>query len=207
MIRSVQWRVVLAAMVLGGTLAACTGLAPPAADEISIYVFDVRPAMDGLPPQPGAVLAVGPPRAWPGFDTPRMAYVRQPHELEYFTKSRWADAPARMLAPLLVRALGQSGAFGAVVHNPGAVAGTLRLDTELVRLQQEFQSPQSRVRVTLRAQLIDMQERRVIGAREFEEVEMAAAENAYAGVAALNRALERLLPRLAEFCASAAASR
>jgi cholesterol transport system auxiliary component len=205
--RSIQWRVVLVAIALGGTLAACTGLAPPAVDEISIYVLDARPAIGGLPLQPGVILAVGTPRAWPGFDSPRMAYVKQPHELEYFTKSRWADAPARMLAPVLVRALEQGGSFGAVVHNPGAVAGTLRLDTELVRLQHEFQAPQSRVRVTLRAQLVDMQERRIIGAREFEEVEEAAAENAYAGVAALNRALERLLARLAEFCASAVASR
>ena len=94
-----------------------------------------------------------------------------------------------------------------MVQNPGAVAGTLRLDTELVRLQQEFETQPNRVRVTLRAQLIDMGGRRVIGTREFEEVEVAAADNAYAGVAALNRALARMLPRLAEFCASAVASR
>jgi cholesterol transport system auxiliary component len=203
MIGSMQRRVVLAAILFGGTLAACTGLTPPAVDEISLYVLDARPAMTRLPSRPGAILAVGTPRAWPGFDTARMAYVKQPYELEYFTKSRWADAPARMLTPLLVRAFEQSGAFGAVVHNPGAVAGTLRLDTELVRLQQEFGTQPSRVRVTLRAQLVDMEARRVIGAREFEEVEAAATDNAYAGVAALNRALERLLPRLAEFCASA----
>jgi cholesterol transport system auxiliary component len=207
MSRSTQWQVVLAATVMGGTLAACTALTPPAVDEISIYVLDARPAMGALPPRPREILAVGMPRAWPGFNTFRMAYVKHPHELEYFTKSRWADAPARMLAPVLVRAFEQSGAFGAVVQNPGAVAGTLRLDTELVRLQQEFQEQQSRVRVTLRAQLFDLQDRRIIGAREFEEVEVAAADNAYAGVVALNLALERLLLRLAEFCAIAVAGR
>lgn len=197
------WRVVLAALVLGAALVACTGLAPPAADEASIYVLDAQPVITALPSRPRAILAVNMPRAWPGFDTSGMAYVKQPHELEYFAKSRWADPPARMLAPLVVRALEQSGAFGAVVRNPGAVAATLRLDTELVRLQQEFATQPSRVRVTLRAQLIDLEVRRVIGAREFEEVEMAAGDNAYAGVAALNRALGRMLPRLAEFCASA----
>jgi cholesterol transport system auxiliary component len=51
--------------------------------------------------------------------------------------------------------------------------------------------------------LVDLNDRRVIAGREFEEVEAAAADNAYAGVAAANRALERLLGRLAEFCADA----
>ncbi len=192
---------------LRAMLSACTGLGSPPTEEASTYLLDARPAMSRASSQARAILAVSAPRAWPGFDTPRMAYVKQPHELEYFTKSRWADAPARMLEPLLVRALDQSGAFGAVVYSPGAVTGTLRLDTELVRMQQEFQVNPSRVRVTLRAQLVDMQEGRVIAAREFEEVEAAVADNASAGVAALNRALERMLPRLAEFCTSAAMKR
>jgi cholesterol transport system auxiliary component len=188
-------------LVAGGMLAACAGIAPPAVDEVSTYVLDARPVVGRLPAWPDTILSVGTPRAWPGFDTPRMAYVKQPHALEYFVKSRWADAPARMLAPLLARALEQSGAFGAVILAPGAVAGTLRLDTELVRLQQEFVESPSRVRVTLRVQLVDIRERRVIGAREFEEIEGVAADNAYAGVVAMNRALERVLPRIAEFCA------
>ena len=207
MSRCLRWRVLLAPMALGLVLAGCAGLAPPAVDDTSIYVIDAHPAMRTGLAQSGATLVVSPPRAWPGFETARMVYVKQPYGLEYFARSRWADAPARMLAPLLARALEQSGAFAAVVRNPGAVAGALHLDTELVRMQQEFEGERSRVRVTLRAQLIDTRERRVIGALEFDEVEAAAAGNAYAGVAALNRALERMLPRLAEFCAGAAAGR
>ena len=207
MSRCLLWRALLAPMALGLALAGCAGLAPPAVDDTSIYVIDAHPTMRTGLAQSGATLVVSPPRAWPGFETARMVYVKQPHGLEYFAKSRWADAPARMLAPLLARALEQSGAFAAVVRNPGAVTGALHLDTELVRMQQEFDGERSRVRVTLRAQLIDTRERRVIGTLEFDEVEAVAAGNAYAGVVALNRALERMLPRLAEFCAAAAAGR
>jgi cholesterol transport system auxiliary component len=201
MSRNAQLRPAFAMLVAVGMLAACAGIAPPAVDEVSTYVLDARPVVGRLPARPDTIISVGTPHAWPGFDTPRMAYVKQPHELEYFVKSRWVDAPARMLAPLLARTLEQSGAFGAVMRAPGAVAGTVRLDTELVRLQQEFVESQSRVRVTLRVQLVDVRERRVIGAREFEEIEEVAADNAYAGVVAMNRALERVLPRIAEFCA------
>lgn len=207
MSRTSFWRRLLVPAVLGATLAACGGIAPKPAEEADVFLLDARPVVARAPSRSGAVLAVAMPRAWPGFETPRMAYVRQPHELQYFTKSRWADAPARMLSPLLVQALEQGDAFSAVVHNPGAVAGTLRLETELVRMQQEFQTEPGRVRLTLRAQLVDVRERRVIATREFEEVEVTAAGNAYAGVTALNRALDRMLPRLAEFCASAVPAR
>lgn len=200
-------RAVAATAVLAGALAACTGLAPPAADDVSVYVLDARPAVETRAGPTGAVLAIAVPRAWPGFDTPRMAYVKQPHELEYFAKSRWADTPARMLAPLLARALEQSGAFAAIVQNPSALPATQRLDTELVRLQQEFGGGPSRVRITLRARIVDMAERKIVAAREFEEDETAASEDARAGVAALNRALARLASRLVEFCAGAAPSR
>lgn len=206
MSRTSLWRGLPLAAILGAMLAACSGIAPPP-QETDIYLLDVRPAVGKAPSRSTAVLAVGMPRAWPGFETSRMAYVRQPHELQYFARSRWADTPARMLSPLLVQALEQGGAFGAVVHNPGPVTGTLRLDTELVRMQQEFGAEPGRVRLTLRAQLVDVRERRVIATREFEEVEVADAGNAYAGVSALNRALGRLLHSLAEFCAGASAGR
>ena len=200
-------RVLPAAIAMLAVLAGCAGLTPPETDEVSVYVLDARPVISPQLPRHNVVLAVGVPRARPGFDTPRMAYVKQPYEIEYFTKSRWADAPARMLGPLVAHALEQGGGFRAVVHNPGVVAGDVRLDIEIERLQHEFIGEPSRARVMLRAQLIDIGERRVIAARELEETEPAAADNAYAGVTAMNRALERLLARLAEFCASAFASR
>jgi len=82
---------------------------------------------------------------------------------------------------------------------PARFSADLRLDTELVRLQHEFTDKPSRVRLTVRAQLVDLKKQRVIALREIEEVEPAAADNAYAGVAAANRALQRALVRLVEF--------
>ena len=73
-----------------------------------------------------------------------------------------------MLGPLLVAAIEQTGAFSAVVLTPGAAGGDLRLDTEIVRLQHEFQTSPSRVRFTLRAYLVDDKTRRVLAWRQFE---------------------------------------
>ena len=205
--RCMHWRVPIAAFALSAMFASCAGLKPPEAEDLNIYVLDARPAINPRLPQRNVTLAVGVPRAWPGFDTSRIAYVRQPHELDYFATGRWADAPARMLGPLIAHALEQGGNFRAVVHNPSVVASDVRLDIELVRLQHEFVGGPSRVRIALRAQLIDLNARRMLATREFEEIEPAAADNIYSGVAAANRALERVLARLEEFCANAVADR
>lgn len=188
-------------------LAGCVGMPPPQAEAPAIYVLDARPAQKPVRALQDAVLAVSVPRARAGFDTAQMAFVRAPYELEYFAKSRWADTPSRMLAPLLVQTLEQAGGFRAVVQAPNAVPADLRLDTELVRLQQNFATRPPQVELALRAQLVDVRSRRVLATAEFEEVEAATREDAYGGVIAANRALQRLLARLADFVAAQSGGR
>jgi len=188
-------------------LAGCVGMQPPQAEAPAIYVLDARPAAKPARPQRDLMLVVSAPRARAGFDTAQMAFVREPHELEYFAKSRWADTPSRMLAPLLVQALEQTGGFRAVVQAPSAVPADLRLDTELIRLQQNFGTRPPQVEIALRAQLVDLRSRRVLVTAEFEEVEPTTREDAYGGVIAANRALQRLLARLADFSAEQSGGR
>lgn len=184
-------------------LAACTALQPPRAEVATLYLLEARPARTAAQPPRALVLAVETPHARAGYDTARMVYVRQPHKLEYYAKNRWVDTPARMLAPLLVQALAQSGAFNAVVQSSNRIGADLRLDTELVRLQQDFSTQPSRVQLSLRAQLIDTRSNRVLALRELEETEIAPSEDAYGGVMAANTALQRLLDQLVAFCHTA----
>ncbi len=194
---------ILALVLLGG----CSALLPPPPPPDNIYLLEARTAPVAAlarpvsPPKHDLVLAVSMPRARAGFDTAQMVWVRQAHRLEVYSRNRWADTPARMLAPLLAQTLERSGAFHAVMQTPSGVSAVLRLDTELIRLQQDFSVQPSKVRFTLGAQLIDIGTRRVIASAEFDETENAATEDAYGGVRAANLALERLLVRLAAFCA------
>jgi len=188
-------------------LAACAAVQAPEADNASTYVLEAPPAAGAPRPKRDLVLEVAVPRARPGFDTPQMAYTQRANALEYFAKSRWADTPARMLAPLFAQSLERSGAFRAVVQAPSLAAAELRLETEIVRLQQDFSAKPSRVRLTLRAQLIDADARRVLASAEFDETEAAPSDDPYGGVIAANRALGRLLERLTQFCAETPAAR
>ena len=155
-------------------------------------------------PASAPTLIINPPHAAAGFDSSRIIYVRETHKLEYFSQNEWVDTPARMLAPLIVAAVENSGTFRAVVLTPSAATGDLRLDTEIVRLQHDFGSQPSRVRFTLRAYIVDNTTRRVLASREFDETVDAASRDPYGGVVAANRAVQVVLEHLASFCATAA---
>lgn len=144
----------------------------------------------------GPVIHLSPPQAEPGFETPRMVYLKRPYELEYFATNQWADTPANMVAPLLAQSLSQSGILRDVVLLPSSVPGDYRLDVYGFALQQEFFQVPSRVRVTMRAQLVDLKLSTIVGMQRFETVEPASSENAYGGVVAANRAVAVLLDQI-----------
>jgi len=191
---------VLLMLVPALLLAACTSLPAPKTVNQNIYVLEAPTSIPVAQVKHTSVLAIGEPQARPGYDSDQIVYIQQPHELNYFVTSRWVAPPAHMLAPLLVQVMQQTESFRAVVPAPGSVPADIRLDTELVRLQQDFTTRPSRVQLTLRAQLIDVRGKRVLAVTQFDEVENAVSEDAYSGVGAANRALKRVLGQLADFC-------
>jgi cholesterol transport system auxiliary component len=155
---------------------------------------ETRPA-DAISP----VLLVSPPQAEPGFETPRMVYVKRPYELEYYAANQWADSPVRMFTPLLVQVLNRSEVWRDIVLLPSSVPGDYRLDSYGFALQQEFLQQPSRVRVTTRVQLVDLTHSTIVGMQTFEALEHAPSENAYGGVLAANRAVAALLDQIASW--------
>lgn len=198
-----KWQRVVIMGAAWVALAGCGALQPVKQEAANTFALEARVEhirAVALPDAP--ILMVSLASARPGYDSPRMAYVRTPHELEYFTKNQWVGAPARMLTPLLVQAAEASGAFGAVVANRNGVTAQLRLESEIVRLQQEFTAEPSRVHFTLRVLLIDIPGKKVLATREFDVMENAPSEDPYGGVLASNRALGRVLNEVAAFCAA-----
>ena len=184
------------AMLLSG----CAGLNAQQTEKPAIFMLDAQATVKAAPIKRDLVLGVSMPRASPGYDTSRIAYLHQAHELDYFVVNRWADTPARMLEPLLVQALEQSGSFRAIVRTPGLIPPNIRLDTELVRLQQDFGTHPSKVQITLRAQLIDVTDKRVVATKLFDGAGNAVSDNAYGGVITANRLLQQMLDQMVDFC-------
>jgi cholesterol transport system auxiliary component len=191
--------------------AGCSALKPAASPTPPTYYYlDSAPAAA----QPAAArgpatglyaLIVNETQGAAGYDSQRILYVRQPHKLEYFAHSEWADPPARMLSSLIVGALERSGVFRAVVSAPGSASGELRLETEVLLLQQEFTSRPSQVRLALRAYIAEDGTRRVVATRDFEALAPAPSDDPYGGVQAANAVVQDVLGQLTAFCAQTVA--
>jgi cholesterol transport system auxiliary component len=154
---------------------------------------------------PSLAIAVALPRAASGYDSRHMLYQRRPLELEAFAFHEWVETPAQMLAPLLVRALQDSGAFRVVLLAPSTALAGWRLESELIRLHQDFSTRPSQLRLGLRAVLVDVVSRQVIAWREFELGVAAAGDDPVAGVQAAHQATLQLMQAVADFCTEQAA--
>jgi cholesterol transport system auxiliary component len=189
-----------ARLLLALTIWGCS-IGPPATDATRAYLLNPNISMAkifiGPPGTNSGTLLISIPRAQPGFDTPRMAYLLRPYELNYYAVNRWVDAPARMLVRPLTQAMEGTGLWRAVVQAPSTARTDYRLDCDNLALEQQFFPNPSRVRIALRAQLVELKGQRIIAAREFEVFETAASEDAYGGVSAADKALAELLRQLA----------
>lgn len=192
-------------------LSSCSLLTPNKVDQISVYSLEDANVTVGSalqenhkdkprnPEAPTIILSV--PRAAAGFETKQIAYVRLAFQLEYFSLNQWIAPPSAMLLRLMSRALERTGDFNAVLQSPSRASGQLRLDIEIIRLQQEFFKSPSQVHFTLRAHLIDTASRRVIAWQEFDAAVAATSEDPYGGVVAANQVVRLLVEQVADFCA------
>jgi cholesterol transport system auxiliary component len=187
--------VALFALVLAG----CSTLRPTETESVRTYLLEAQFDRTERVKPISLALTVSPPRVAPGYDTVRMAYVRQPHRLEYFAKNRWAETPAKMLGPLLVRALELRTGFNSVTSAESMVKSDVRLDAEITLLQQEFTTSPSRFHMKLRVQLVEQVSYRVLATQVFDAVEAAPTDDPYGGVIAANRMLPSLLGQIADF--------
>jgi cholesterol transport system auxiliary component len=195
----------IAAIPIIAMLASCS-IGPAQRSYPRTYLLNPQISFKKLPVNPeradSATLLISLPNAQAGFDTPRMAYLLRPHELSYFALNEWADTPARMFHSLLVQTMERTGVWRAVVQAPSAVRPDYRLDCDNLVLEQQFFSP-SRVRLALRAQLVNIKRQIVMDARDFEFLEDAPSENAYGGVIAANLAAAKLLEQLGQWVVTA----
>ena len=209
MIRTSCGRFVAACMALV-LLGGCSSLLPTPAASPSLFALDdgslavISPAPVSAPRPLVPTLVINTPKAAAGYGTSHIVYARRTQEIEYFAFSLWVDTPAQMLTPLLVRAVERTGAFQAVLAAPTAASSRFRLDTEIIRLQQDFSVAPSRVRLTLRAVLIDSTTKAVVARREFDASVVSTSEDTYGGVIAAQAVTQRVLTELAAFCAEVA---
>jgi cholesterol transport system auxiliary component len=190
-------------LFLTAVLSSCSTLLPEPSPPAQAYLLTPQLPLQEASSPSSLTLVISTPRAAAGYTSSQMAYMRRPYELNYFSRNEWVDTPARMLAPILVNALEASGYFYSVAPSHVRMLADLRLETEILRLVQDFSTQPSEGHLMLQARIIDLNTGQEIASRIFEAREPAPKEEPYGGVVALNEALAGILSELAAFCAQA----
>lgn len=191
-------------LLIGLLLSGCTGKLLPAPQPApSVYLLEI-PDVPAVAVDPsGPTLSIGAMRSAAGYDSADMMYQEHSYQLQSFAHHRWADAPARMLEPVLVASAEQTGLFAGVVAPGSHARADLRLSAELVRLQQAFDTNGSRVELVVRAYVTDSANGRLLNSGVFDITEAAPEATPYGGVEAANRATAELAAQLKHFLADA----
>jgi cholesterol transport system auxiliary component len=151
-----------------------------------------------------ATLLVLVPETMPAYATTQMAYSTQAYQIAYFSKNEWAETPAQMIQPLIVRTLRSSRYFSEVLSPPDFGRHTFALRVEILELCQDFTSEPAMLKLAMRISLSREATNQVVATRELTVREPMPERSPYAGVVAANEAVSKLLRELAEFVAEKA---
>lgn len=135
------------------------------------------------------------------YDTDQLVFSRSPGTRGHYQFARWTERPGKRLADLMRARLDRQGTWR-VSHAGGYVRGDLLLDTELVEFYHDAASEPGEVRLVLRADLIDMKQRRLLGRGEFVQQVPLASYDARGAAEASSVAAGRVLDALVAWVAT-----
>lgn len=178
--------------------AGCSVLSPVGTTPMTNYEISSVPSVRHQPMRQGDLLVMA-MQSDPLYSSSQMAYRLSPYQLHYYARNRWLESPATMLQPLLVQTLQQTHAFHSVDSLPSMAHHNYLLSTRLVRLEQVFLQDSSHVVLSVQAQIVDVGSGRILASKEFT-VSEEASMNACGDAVATNKAAERVLRQIAQFC-------
>ena len=167
--------------------------------EERVYLLETVADVSAAEVRSSCTVVVTAPEAAPGFGGPGMRYTRSSKQIERFAFSRWAESPASMLEPLLLRALRASGEYAAVLPAPAAIVTDLRVESDELRLVQAFSGDSSEVQLSMSSRVYAPAERGLLASREFRYTVPTSEAGPEAGVEAADEAVARLLSDFASF--------
>ncbi len=188
----------LSFLIITGLLSACSLTKPMPTPTIVKYSISEVPTIPAEHHHLDKALLVSSMKSSSGYQSNDMLYMTEPFRLQSFAKNSWNAPPANMLQPLVVESLRNTHYFRVVLSSPSVVNTEYRLDTTLLKLQQEVMGSQSKVRLVIDASLIQARSNNVIASQRFEAL-VPASSNPQAGVVAANAAAQQVLQQLARF--------
>ncbi len=136
------------------------------------------------------------------YNSDRLVFSRSPGTRGQYQFARWTERPGKRFAELLRARLDRLGAYR-LTSAGGYARSDLMLDTRLVEFYHDATREPGQVRLELRAELVDLKQRTLLGRRVFEQhvplTTYDAAGAAQASSLAVSRVLDDLDAWLATF--------
>jgi cholesterol transport system auxiliary component len=135
------------------------------------------------------------------YDTDQLVFSRSAGTRGHYQFARWTERPGKRFAELMRSRLDRLGAYR-VAAAGGYVRGDLLLDTELVEFYHDAASRPGQVKLVLRAELVDLKRRALLGRRVFEQQVPLTTYDAAGAAQASNQAISRALDDLTAWLAT-----
>jgi len=129
------------------------------------------------------------------YDTDQLVFSRSAGTRGQYQFARWTERPGKRFADLMRTRLDRQGAWN-VSAAGGYVRGDMLLDTELVEFYHDAASEPGQMRLVLRAELVDLKRRALLGRRVFEQQVPLTTYDAAGAAQAANLAVSRALDAL-----------
>ncbi len=125
-----------------------------------------------------------------------MTYTRTSNVVEAYTKSAWVEPPVQLVKVALANALIASNAYQDVLMSPTSIHSPYKVDATIQSMQQRFVDGKSTIELSLMVRLVNTSNQNLVFSKIYSTTEAVTADNAEGGVAAYDRALNRLLPNI-----------
>ena len=163
-------------------------------------IADVGPAPNRVP----RALLVAPTSTSPFYDTQSIVFSREPGTRGYYQFAAWTERPGRRFDALLLARLERRGAFASVASITAGVRGDLLLSLALIELYHDDRNAPGHVRIEISAELVDRNDRRLLGRRTIVQEAAVEQDNAEGAVRAFETAMAKLLDEVTVWVEQAA---
>lgn len=176
--------------------------APDARSAAAVVESDAEPPQTEAGAEPAApTLLVLDTTTSSFYDTDRLVFSRSAGTRGQYQFARWTERPGKRFADLMRARLDRDGTWD-VSAGGGYVRGDLLLDTELVEFYHDAVRQPGHIRMTLRAEVVDLKSRTLLARRTFEQQVPVPTFDAAGAAQASSLAVGRMLDALSAWLAT-----
>jgi cholesterol transport system auxiliary component len=196
------FRLALLPLVL--VLSGCVNLGlGPDRDAPPIVYYVMEDAGRSIPaaakPASPRVLLIADTTAGAFYDTDGMAFSNVAGTRGYYQFARWSERASKRFSDLLLLRLEQEKVFAALARSGSNIRGDWLLMTEILDFHHDAVQQPGTVKMVLRAELVDLNDRALLARKTFTQTIPVASFNAAGAHTAFNEAATLTLNELADW--------